>query len=153
VSDGERSLVVHVAADGVRVALGRARVEAIARGALRAEKVRAAELSITFVEEAAIAALNWKHLRHRGPTDIITFELARLPGAPVVADVYIAPEVARENARAAGCGVREELARLVVHGVLHAVGREHPEDESRVRSPMWRRQEQLVARLLGAGTR
>ncbi|MBV9879234.1 MAG: rRNA maturation RNase YbeY [Gemmatirosa sp.] len=141
-------LAVDVAAEGVRVPVSRARVEAIALGALRAERVKAAELSIAFVDAPTMARLNWRHLRHRGPTDIITFELARMPGAPVAADIYIAPDVARENARRHGRGVREEIARLVVHGVLHALGHEHPEDESRVDSPMWRRQEALVQRLV-----
>ena len=143
---------VDVAADGVRVPLGRARVAALARDVLRAERVRAAELSITFVSAARIAALNWRHLRHRGPTDVITFELApAAPGAPVTGDVYIAPEVARENAARAGCGVREEIARLVIHGVLHALGHAHPEDASRVDAPMWKRQERLLARLWRSG--
>ena len=43
--------------------------------------------------------------------------------------------------------VRRELARLVVHGVLHVLGYDHPEDDDRERSPMWRRQEKIVARL------
>ena len=47
-------------------------------------------------------------------------------------------------------GVREELARLVVHGTLHVLGHDHPEDDSRLRSPMWRRQERLLRRVLGA---
>jgi probable rRNA maturation factor len=46
--------------------------------------------------------------------------------------------------------VREEIARLVVHGVLHALGHEHPEDEARTTSPMWRRQERLLDRLWNA---
>jgi probable rRNA maturation factor len=145
------ALQVDVGVDGVRAPIGRDRVAALARAVLRAEGVRAAELSITFVDRARIAELNRRHLGHRGPTDIITFELAPVPGAPVTGDIYIAPEVARENAVRAGCGVREELARLVVHGVLHALGREHPEDESRTASPMWRRQERLLARLWLAG--
>jgi probable rRNA maturation factor len=40
--------------------------------------------------------------------------------------------------------VREELLRLVVHGVLHVLGYEHPEDDSRYVSDMWRRQERLL---------
>jgi probable rRNA maturation factor len=35
----------------------------------------------------------------------------------------------------------------VVHGTLHVLGWDHPDDESRTRSPMWRRQEQYVADL------
>jgi probable rRNA maturation factor len=65
----------------------------------------------------------------------------------VVGDVYIAPGVARRNAREHRRGVREELMRLVVHGVLHVIGHEHPEDDTRYDSPMWRRQERLLRAL------
>ena len=142
------SLAVHVAADGVRVPLAAARVAELARGVLRAERVRAALLSIAFVTDREIARLNREHLGHRGPTDVISFGFAPPgPGAPVVGDVYIAPGVARAHAAAHGAGVREELARLVVHGTLHVLGYEHPDDASRAASPMWRRQEALLARL------
>jgi probable rRNA maturation factor len=56
--------------------------------------------------------------------------------------------VARANARRHGVGIREELVRLVVHGVLHALGYDHPDGEARFRSPMWRRQEALVRRAM-----
>ena len=103
-------------------------------------------LSITLVTPRAIAAVNKKHLGHTGPTDVITFALGADPNGVVLADIYICPEVAREQAKRHGVGVREELARLVVHGVLHACGWEHPDDNLRITSPMWRRQEQLLAR-------
>jgi probable rRNA maturation factor len=73
---------VDVAAVGVRVPLSRARVAEIARGVLAAERARDVQLSIAFLDERAIAALNWTHLRHRGPTDVISFELPAPPGAP-----------------------------------------------------------------------
>ena len=144
---GDAGLRVRVHAEGVRLPLGRDAVAAIARGVLRAERVRAVELSITFVAAPAMAALNRRHLGHRGATDIITFEFAPVPGGLRAGDVYVCPEVARENARRHGVPVREELARLVVHGTLHVLGHEHPEDDGRTQSPMWRRQERLVARL------
>ena len=144
------SLAVDVATEGVRIPLARDRVAEIVRAALRAEKVREAMISIAFVDGRTMAALNRRHLGHRGPTDVISFGFAPSgKAAPVVGDVYVCPEVARENARAAGATVREELARLVVHGVLHVLGHDHPADESRVASPMWHRQEQLVRRALG----
>jgi probable rRNA maturation factor len=142
------SLVVHVAADGVRPALSAARIGELARSVLRAERVRDAMLSIALVSPRAMAALNREHLGHDGPTDVISFGFARPhDGAPVVGDIYIAPEIARDNARRHGAGVREELARLVVHGTLHVLGYAHPENGGRERSPMWRRQEALVRRL------
>lgn len=145
------SVGVDVAAEGVRVPLSRARVEALVRGVLRAERVRGALVSIAFVDDAAIARLNWRHLRHRGPTDVIAFGLAPAPGAAVVGDVYIAPATVARNARLHGVGVREELARVVIHGTLHVLGHDHPDGEERLSSPMWARQERLLRRLHGAG--
>ena len=88
--------------------------------------------------------------RHRGATDSLTFELPPPPGGPLGGDVYGSPEVAREHAARFGRPVREELARLVVHGTLHAVGYVHPEDASREGSPMWARQERYLARFFTA---
>lgn len=142
------SLAIDVTAEDVRVPLARAAVAELARGVLAAERVRHALVSITFVAPAAMARLNREHLGHRGPTDVITFALGSSgKGAPVVGDIYICPDVVRENARAHGRGIREELARVVVHGTLHVLGYEHPEDESRTSSTMWRRQETLLKRL------
>ena len=144
------SRTVHVATEGVRIPVARDRVASLAERVLRAEKVRDASVSVAFVTDRRIAALNRQHLGHAGPTDVISFAFEPVGSkAEVVGDVYISPDVARQNARAHGRGVREELLRLVVHGVLHVVGHDHPEDDSRYHSRMWKRQEQLL-RTLGA---
>ncbi len=142
------SAAVAVATDGVRIPLSRARVAAIARAVLASEQVRDAMLSITFVTKRRIRALNRRHLRRAGATDVIAFGFRRAArNAPTVGDVYVAAEVARESARAHGVPVRQELTRLVVHGTLHVLGYDHPDGGARTRSAMWRRQERLVARL------
>jgi probable rRNA maturation factor len=141
------TLAVSVQADGVRSPVAVARLADLARGVLRALKVRQAMLSITLVDSRHIARLNRVHLGHRGPTDVITFTLGADPRGGIVADVYICPDVARAHATAHGVGVREEIARLVVHGTLHACGLEHPEADDRTSSPMWLRQERLLERL------
>jgi len=113
---------------------------------LKAERVRDAMLSITFVSRAEISRLNRRYLGHHGPTDVISFGLGRVGrrGA-VVGDVYICVDVARENARKQGIAAGEELLRLVVHGTLHVLGHDHPSGGKRVESPMWRRQERILA--------
>lgn len=135
----------------MRVPLSRRRVAAVASGALKAERVHAAMLSITFLDARRMAALNRRHLGHAGATDVISFGFRRaVQTDPVIGDIYICPTVARAHAVEHGRPVREELARLVVHGVLHVLGYDHPEGpaSSRERSPMWRRQERVLRRVL-----
>ena len=144
------SAVVDVTVEGTRSPLGTERIRTIALGVLEAERVRDAMVSITLVSRAKIARINQRHLSHRGATDVISFSLGPTAGSggkAVVGDIYIAPDVARENARRFGNGIREEVARLVVHGTLHVLGHDHPDGDARTASPMWRRQEQLLAKL------
>ena len=143
------TIAVDVASEGVRIPSSAATLAGIARAVLKAEKVRDAMLSIAFVDERAIAKINRQHLGHAGPTDVISFGFARAKDGPVVGDIYICPEVARLNAIEHGVNIRQELARLVIHGTLHVLGYDHPEaEEKRLASPMWRRQEQLLRRVL-----
>lgn len=129
-----------------RLSLATDSVRALAGFVLERERVPSAMLSIAFVSRRAIAELNRRHLGHRGGTDVITFALDRpTSSAPLVGDIYVAPEVVRAQARRWGVPVREELARVVVHGVLHAIGHNHPEGEGRERSAMWKRQERWLA--------
>ena len=138
-------VAVDVACDGVRCPLGVERVREIVRRTLKRCRVKDAMVSVAFVPARTIARLNREHLGHDGPTDVISFTLgASGPNRAIVGDIYISPEVARANAREFGAGVREEIARLVVHGTLHVAGRDHPAGADRTKSAMWREQESLV---------
>jgi probable rRNA maturation factor len=105
---------------------------------------RRMEVSVTFVGTERMRRLNrvWKG-RDR-PTDVLAFTL-RGPGGPPQGDIYVCRAVAVGEARARGVPLAEELLRLVVHGTLHAAGYDHPEDDRRTRSAMWRRQERYLA--------
>jgi probable rRNA maturation factor len=141
-------LRVDVARDGADGGLGDATIRRIAQAVVRAERARVSSLSITLVSDVHMRALNKRHLRRTGLTDVISFSLPA--GDSVAGDVYIAPGAAAVSARENGIPLREEMVRLVVHGVLHAVGWNHPEGQGRMRSAMWRRQEALVRRLARA---
>jgi probable rRNA maturation factor len=137
---------VSVAREHTRIPLSADAIERLSRFVLASERVRDALVSIAFVTPRAIARINGRHLGHRGPTDVISFAFRpRTRGSrePVVADIYIAPDVARVNARNAGVSVREELQRLTIHGTLHALGWDHPAN-AREKSKMWARQERLL---------
>jgi probable rRNA maturation factor len=129
--------------------VSRARVREAAVGTLKAERAKDAMLSITFVGRATMSQLNYRYLGHHGPTDVISFGLGRVgKRGAVVGDVYICPEIARDNARRQGISAGEELLRLVVHGTLHVLGHDHPTGAGRATSPMWQRQEKILARVV-----
>lgn len=107
--------------------------------------MRHAALSVTFVGRRRIRSMSRTYLGKDHETDVIAFTLDGAPGV-VVGDVYCAPEVAARAAKRFGATPREELRRLVVHGVLHVLGYGHPEGEARTASPMWRRQERYLRR-------
>ena len=147
------SIAVDVSREGVRIALSEQRVREVVRAVCRREHVRDALVSVTFVTNARMARLNREFLGHKGATDVITFQLhANGPGArrdaAVIGDIYIAPQVAGANARERGIGIREELARLVIHGTLHVLGYIHDEGDQRMTGEMWRRQEALIAAIV-----
>lgn len=132
--------------NGRRLPLSRALVRRVVHSVLRAER-RDALISITFLGRDAMRRLNAEHKGRDRPTDVLAFPLAD-PAGRAIGDVYICPWVARHEARARGIPLRQELIRLVIHGTLHALGRDHPDGSERTRSAMWRRQERYVEALV-----
>ena len=146
---------------GRRLPLSRALVRRVVQTVLEKER-REGLVSVTFLGRDSMRRLNARHKGHDYPTDVLAFALETPPAGPsdrrggrpadrrtsrIFGDVYICPWVAQREARARGIPLRQELIRLVVHGTLHALGREHPEGPERVRSAMWRRQERYVEAL------
>ncbi len=136
-------------------------LERVRRTALFALEALAAppksEVSVTFVSDGEIAALNEEYRRKSGPTDVLSFECDNLDdGFPAPADggpyelgdVIIAPDVARRQAAELGVDFLDEVDLLVVHGVLHLNGYDHVTDEdAAVMEPL---QERIVGDLRAA---
>jgi probable rRNA maturation factor len=127
---------------GRRLPLPAALVQRAVTTVLRAER-RRASVSVTFLGRDTMRRLNAAHTGHDRPTDVLSFALHD-PAGGLVGDVYVCAWAAEREARARGIPLRQELLRLIVHGTLHALGYDHPDDERRTRSPMWRRQERYV---------
>lgn len=79
------------------------------------------ELSVVFLSDPELLAINRTSLGHDWLTDIITFELERTP-TTLEAEIYISMERALENAKRFRVPVMEELKHLVIHGMLHLAG-------------------------------
>jgi probable rRNA maturation factor len=96
-----------------------------------------AELSVILVTSPVMAELHERWMDESGPTDVLSFPMDELrPGregepsdAGVLGDVVLCPEVAADQARAAGHSTEEELLLLTTHGILHLLGYDHAEPE------------------------
>ncbi|MFA6234487.1 MAG: rRNA maturation RNase YbeY [Bacteroidota bacterium] len=94
---------------------------------LRREQRQAGMISCALVGDAEIHELNRRFLKHDYPTDIITFPLE---ADPIEAELVISAETARRQAKEYGVTMRDECARLAIHGVLHLCGYDdHTESE------------------------
>ena len=142
------------------------RWEALARGVLGAEGVSGdAELAVLFIDEAAMAELNERFMDMTGPTDVLAFPIDdddvlvgrspdgsttgpdREPSTDVpllLGDVVICPAVAARNAPNHAGTYDDELALLVVHGILHVLGMDHAEPAEA--EAMQARERDLLAR-------
>jgi probable rRNA maturation factor len=139
----------------------------LARQVLVAEGVRGeAELSLLFIDETAMADLNKQFMDAEGPTDVLAFPIddpvtaGRWPDAGtsgpdreedddadlplLLGDVVVCPAVAERQAPDHAGTYDDEVALLVVHGVLHVLGHDHAEpDETAV---MQARERELLDR-------
>jgi probable rRNA maturation factor len=100
----------------------------------------AATVAISLVDEPTIAELNESHLGMIGPTDVLSFPIEdAVPGEPPLpnadgpptqlGDVFIAPSVVRINAERNEVLYEDEMALMVVHGLLHLLGWDHVDDK------------------------
>ncbi len=109
------------------------------------------ELSLLFVDEATIAELNARFMEAEGPTDVLAFPIddpvvaGRWPDASssgpdreepepgdlplLLGDVVVCPAVAQRQAPEHAGSYDDEMALLVVHGVLHVLGHDHAEPD------------------------
>jgi probable rRNA maturation factor len=139
----------------------------LAEAVLAEEGIRGeTEVSILFVDENAIADLNNRFLGKDGPTDVLAFPIDEEPveggrspdsggtgpgynpspeEAPtLLGDVVICPVVAHRNAPEHAGTYEDELALLLVHGLLHLLGMDHEDsDEAEV---MEAKERDLLAR-------
>ena len=78
-------------------------------------------------DDDTVRALNKRWRGIDAATDVLSFP--EDPRGPVLGDVVISVETAARQAAARHRGLDEEVARLVIHGLLHILGHDH-EDEA-----------------------
>ena len=89
------------------------------------------DVTYIFCSSEVHRKMNIDYIGHDYFTDIITFDYSELEEGVVSGDIFIDVETVADNARIYGVTAREEMLRVVVHGVLHLCGQKDkdPEDE------------------------
>ena len=105
-------------------------VREITRRVLDGERIADASISIAFVDDPAIHAINRRHLDHDWPTDVITFRLSEPGEETLDAELVISAEMAAVTARESGADPNSELMLYLVHGLLHLCGYDDVSEES-----------------------
>ncbi len=97
----------------------RATTEWIRRTAA-SEGRKTGDISVVFCSDEALLAINRQYLQHDYLTDIITFDYSE--GETISGDLMISIDTVRSNAELYGVSFRDELMRVIIHGILHLCG-------------------------------
>lgn len=121
-------------------------IRRIGKAVLRGEGWKGkGNLSIILVDDKKIRELNRRFLQSDRPTDVLAFPLED-EDTGVWGEVYVNGNLAREQALMYGVSFGEELARLIVHGVLHLMGYDDGDENSR--EEMREREDHYLNRLV-----
>lgn len=121
-------------------------IHRIGKAVLRGEGWKGkGNLSIILVDDKKIRELNRRFLQSDRPTDVMAFPLED-EDTGVWGEVYVNGDLAREQASIYGVSFEEELARLIVHGVLHLLGYDDGDENSR--EEMREREDHYLARVV-----
>jgi len=126
-------------------------------------KIKNAELGINLVAATEMTLINETFLRHKGSTDVITFDYAgaraarpseaktrtrgRAARAPLSGEIFTCVDEAILQARKYGTRWESEIIRYVIHGILHLLG--HDDSRPAARRRMKREENRLLRRLAG----
>jgi probable rRNA maturation factor len=111
-----------------------------------------AELSLLFVNDLQIQALNRQHLRRDKPTNVLAFPMREGEFSTLhphlLGDLVISVQTAKRQSPRFGLNEMETVILLMVHGVLHLIGYEHEGTKKGARE-MTLKQKELFRNITG----
>lgn len=91
------------------------------RATITNENHRCGDLSFIFCSDDYLLDMNIQYLKHDTLTDIITFDNSEEEGL-IEGDIFISIDRVRDNASSFKTSERDELHRVIIHGILHLLG-------------------------------
>ena len=86
-------------------------------------------VQLVLVDDDYMSDLNTTYRSKEGTTDVLSFDLGTIPSQDSSGEVYISLPQVQRQAAALSVPPLEELARLLVHGLLHLAGWTHDTPE------------------------
>jgi probable rRNA maturation factor len=116
-----------------KLPLDRERWRAFTAKALKVVPAEGAGVTVAFVSDRMMRGLNRRWRGKEGTTDVLSFpaaqdEFEKLAGK-TLGDVAISVEQAARQAAEHGLEFDEEVAQLILHGLLHLCGYDHERDD------------------------
>jgi rRNA maturation RNase YbeY len=122
------------------------RIKKLVKTLIEGENLNYDEINYIFVTDREIHKINEKFLNHSYPTDVIAFDLSdEMIELGRTAEIYISIDRAIEQAERYKVKFENELARLIIHGLLHLAGYD---DQGRKERERMRRRENYYLRKL-----
>lgn len=103
------------------------------------------DITLVIEDDTFISDLNKTYRGQNKPTDVLSFNLDQIDpetGRHYLGDIIISIETAKRQAAARSAPLIEELSLLLVHGILHLLGFDHDDKNSRER--MWQKQREIL---------
>jgi len=109
----------------------------VAQTVLKGEDKKEHILSIALINEEEIRGLNKKYLKKDKPTDVLSFSQTSdfsekiIEFKNVLGEVVICPQVVVKNAKDFNISFEKELAKVLIHGILHLLGYNHEKSDQK----------------------
>lgn len=97
-------------------------LEKVALATFSALGVNDSEIELKFVSEKEITRLNSVYRGKTGPTDVLSFVYEE---KPLLGQIFICYTFTKAQAKKVGKTIEDEVALLLVHGILHIAGYDH----------------------------
>ena len=105
---------------------------------LKKEKKDSKDLSIALIRQKEIRELNKNYRKRDKSTDVLSFKYNTL------GEVIICPEMVRANAKKFNSTFKKELARVLIHGILHLLGYSHETDAAKAKKMRKKEEDYLL---------